>query len=112
MPSDVQVFVACLLSDDSWFVVGCVTYRDAGERLVGELAPELVPWLTGLQQPANFVPVTNEVLKEMARRGVSRDKLLTSLQLLGSELPGPTVRMLQWAANNKLPVKILSDCNR
>lgn len=86
--------------------------RDAGERLVGELAPELVPWLTGLEQPANFVPITNEVLKEMARRGVSRDKLLTSLQLLGSELPGPVISVLQWASNNGLPVKVLSDCNR
>jgi RNA polymerase II subunit A small phosphatase-like protein len=88
-----------------------LTNWDAGERVVGELAPELVPWLTGLEQPANFVPITNEVLKEMARRGVSRDKLLTSLQLLGSELPGPVINILQWASNNGLPVKVLSDCN-
>ena len=45
---------------------------DAGERLVEELAPELVPMLTAQEMPANFVPVTNAVLSEMARRGVSR----------------------------------------
>jgi hypothetical protein len=83
----------------------------SGERLVAELAPELVPWLASLEQPANFVPITNEVLKEMARRGVSRDKLLTTLQLLGAELPGATLRMLQWVKKQQLPVKVLSDCN-
>ena len=44
----------------------------AGERLVEKLAPELAPMLTALEMPANFVPVTNAVLSEMARRGVSR----------------------------------------
>jgi Putative Phosphatase len=57
------------------------------------------------------VPATNEVLSEMARRGVSRDKLLPSLQLLGAEVPGPVVRMLTWAVAQHLPVKVLSDCN-
>ncbi|KAF6263588.1 putative phosphatase-domain-containing protein [Scenedesmus sp. NREL 46B-D3] len=89
-----------------------LTDFDAGERLVSELAPELLPWLAGLQQPANFVPITNEVLQEMARRGVSRDKLLTQLQLLGSEMPPASVRMLRWAAQQGLPVRVLSDCNQ
>jgi hypothetical protein len=79
---------------------------------VSELAPELLPWLAGLQQPTNFVPITNEVLQEMARRGVSRDKLLTQLQLLGSEMPPASVRMLRWAAQQGLPVRVLSDCNQ
>ena len=78
---------------------------------MAELAPELVPWLASLEQPANFVPITNEVLKEMARRGVCRDKLLTTLQLLGAELPGATLRLLQWVKKQQLPVKVLSDCN-
>lgn len=37
----------------------------AGERLVGELAPELAPMLAALEMPANFVPTTNAVLAEM-----------------------------------------------
>ena len=46
-----------------------------GERLVGELAPELAPMLASLQMPANFVPMTNAVLQEMARKGITRDKV-------------------------------------
>lgn len=86
-------------------------WRRTGERVVGELAPELVPQLAALETPANFVPLTNDVLGEMQRRGVSRDKLLTTLQLLGGELPGGTVRMLQWAKKRRVDVKVLSDCN-
>jgi len=40
----------------------------AGERLVGELAPELAPMLAALEMPANFVPTTNAVLAEMQVR--------------------------------------------
>lgn len=47
----------------------------AGERLVGELAPELVPMLASLEMPANFIGMTNTVLAEMARRGITRDKV-------------------------------------
>lgn len=35
---------------------------------MGELAPELLPMLASVQMPANFVPLTNAVLAEMARR--------------------------------------------
>lgn len=82
-----------------------------GERLVEELAPELVPMLTALEMPANFVPVTNAVLSEMARRGVSRDKILATLRAMGSELPLGTLRMLQWAQRTGIDVRVLSDCN-
>lgn len=82
-----------------------------GERVVSELAPELLPWLQGMESPANFIPVTNEVLAEVARRGVSRDRLLAQLQQLGSELPAPMVTLLQWAKQQEMPVKVLSDCN-
>lgn len=34
---------------------------DCGERVVEELAPELLPMLKTLEMPANFVPATNEV---------------------------------------------------
>ncbi len=87
-------------------VQGC-----SGERLVEELAPELVPMLTALEMPANFVPVTNAVLSEMARRGVSRDKILATLRAMGSELPLGTLRLLQWAQRTGIDVRVLSDCN-
>jgi hypothetical protein len=78
---------------------------------VEELAPELAPMLTALEMPANFVPVTNAVLSEMARRGVSRDKMLGTLRTMGGELPLGTLRMLQWAQRTGVDVRILSDCN-
>lgn len=84
---------------------------DAGERVVSELAPELLPWLHGMESPANFIPVTNEILAEVARRGVSRDRLLMQLQQLGSELPAAMVDLLQWAKQQQMLVKVLSDCN-
>jgi hypothetical protein len=88
-----------------------LTDFDAGERLVGELAPELAPQLASLQMPANFVPLTNDVLSEMARRGVTRDALLAALQRMGAELPPASVRMLQAARARGVDVKVLSDCN-
>lgn len=48
---------ALLLCDFDKTLTDC----DAGERLVGELAPELAPQLASLQMPANFVPLTNAV---------------------------------------------------
>ena len=89
----------------------CTAVLSTGERVVSELAPELLPWLQGMESPANFIPVTNEILAEVARRGVSRDKLVSQLQALGSELPAPMVGLLQWAKQQQMPVKVLSDCN-
>lgn len=60
-----------------------------------ELAPELVPMLQSLEMPANFVPVTNAVLAEMARRGIGRQQILTALRNMGSELPQESVQMVQ-----------------
>lgn len=87
--------------------MGCYT----GERLVGDLAPELVPMLASLQQPANFVPLTNAVLAEMARRGISERSLVSTLQKMGAEIPQPSIQMLQWAAQQSIDVRIISDCN-
>lgn len=78
---------------------------------MGELAPELVPMLASLQQPANFVPLTNAVMAEVARRGVSEKKLVAALQKMGAEIPQPSVQMLQWAAQQSLDVRVISDCN-
>ena len=78
---------------------------------MGELAPELVPMLASLQQPANFVPLTNAVMAEMARRGVTEKKLVAALQRMGAEIPQPSVQMLQWAAQQSVDVQVISDCN-
>ena len=66
-----------------------------GERLVEELAPELVPMLQTIEMPANFVPVTNAVLAEMARRGIGRQDILTVLRQMGTELPEESVELIQ-----------------
>ncbi|KAA6419636.1 MAG: CTD small phosphatase 2-like [Trebouxia sp. A1-2] len=84
---------------------------DAGERLVEELAPELTPMLASLEMPANFVPVTNAVLAEMARRGIGRQQILTALRKMGTELPQDSVKMMQWAHQQGIDMRILSDCN-
>ena len=72
-----------------------LTRTAAGERLVEELAPELAPMLASLEMPANFVPATNAVLSEMARRGIGRQQMLTSLRHMGSDLPQESVDMIQ-----------------
>ncbi|EFN52947.1 hypothetical protein CHLNCDRAFT_137320 [Chlorella variabilis] len=84
---------------------------DAGERLCDELAPELTSLLSSLQMPANFVPVTNTVLSEMQRRGVSRDRLVSCLREMGREVPLAVQRMLQWSARRGMETVVLSDCN-
>lgn len=66
-----------------------------GEQLVEELAPELVPMLALLESPANFVPLTNAVLAEMARRGVGRQQILTTLRRMGQDLPEGSVNMMK-----------------
>lgn len=60
-----------------------------------ELAPELTPMLASQEMPANFVPVTNAVLAEMARRGIGRQQILTALRKMGTELPQDSVKMMQ-----------------
>jgi H2-forming N5,N10-methylenetetrahydromethanopterin dehydrogenase-like enzyme len=51
------------------------------------------------------------VLGEMARRGVSRDRLLATLRAMGGELPAGSARLLRWAARAGVDVRVLSDCN-
>lgn len=65
--------------------------------MVEQLAPELLPMLVGLETPSNAIPITNSLLSEVQRRGVSRDALLTTLQQLGSELPPATAELLRVA---------------
>lgn len=83
----------------------------AGERLLEELAPELLPMLAGVRMPANFVPITNTLLAELQRRGVGRQRLLWTLRTLGCELPTAVEAVLRRATAAKVPVHVMSDCN-
>ena len=67
--------------------------------------------LAALQQPANFVPLTNAVLSEMARRGISRDKILMALRKMGEEVPAASLELLRWAAEENIELRVISDCN-
>ena len=55
------------------------------ERVVEALAPELLPSLVGQgsEPGGDALPLTNSLLEEMQRRGVSRDQLLAALQVTG-----------------------------
>jgi hypothetical protein len=47
----------------------------------------------------------------MARRGISRDRILSTVRSLGAELPPATSQMLRWAYGRGIDVRVLSDCN-
>lgn len=70
-----------------------------------ELAPELAPMLASIEMPANFVPLTNAVMAEMARRGVGRQQILTVLHNMGQELPKASVNMIKVGTHANLPCK-------
>ncbi|KAG2422865.1 hypothetical protein HXX76_015697 [Chlamydomonas incerta] len=88
-----------------------LTDCDAGEAVVEQLAPELLPMLIGLDPRQSFIPITNTILSEIQRRGVSRDQLLTTLQQLGAEIPLATTEMLRMMHGAGIDVRILSDAN-
>lgn len=88
-----------------------LTDCDAGEAVVEQLAPELLPMLIGLDPRQSYVPITNTILSEIQRRGVSRDQLLTTLQQLGAEIPLATTEMLRMMHGAGIDVRILSDAN-
>ncbi len=89
----------CCVSNAPW------SWLCAGERLCDELAPELTSLLSQIEMPANFVPVTNTVLSEMQRRGVSRDDIQTVLRKMGQEVPPASVRMLQVGTMGKAGIR-------
>jgi len=86
---------------------------DTGERVVEHLAPELLPMLVGQPEgPCNFIPITNTLLAELQRRGVSRDQLITTLHELGAnEMPAAMVHLLKLVQERGADTRILSDCN-
>ena len=86
---------------------------DAGERVMEQLAPELLPMLVGLDASTSSLPITNTLLAELQRRGVSRDTLLSSLHALGaSEVPAATLELLRFARQHgSASVRLLADAN-
>ena len=87
----------CHLVVHAWKLIAQTWLLLTGERLVGELAPELLPMLATLEMPADFVPMTNTILAEMQRRGIGRDQILTELQKMGQEFPSASLQLLQVA---------------
>ncbi|KAG1661655.1 hypothetical protein FOA52_007536 [Chlamydomonas sp. UWO 241] len=82
---------------------------DVTERLVEALAPELLPMLLGTDPSSNSLPLTNTLMAELQRRGVSRDQLLQCLQDLGQELPAGALAALATAkASRRAEVRLLA----
>ncbi|KXZ54403.1 hypothetical protein GPECTOR_5g59 [Gonium pectorale] len=97
----------CIVTDFDKTLTDC----DAGEAVTEQLAPELLPMLVGLDPAQSFIPITNTILGEMQRRGVSRDALLTTLQQLGAEMPLASRELLRMMHGAGIDVRVLSDCN-
>eukprot|EP00955_Chlamydomonas_euryale_P022817 240884-Chlamydomonas_euryale.AAC.1 len=64
--------------------------------------------LVGTDPLSDGLPLTNTLLAELQRRGVSRDQLLSTLQELGGELPAGAVRALRAAKSRHAGVRVLS----
>ncbi len=88
-----------------------LTDWDSAERLVDEISPELTSLLSSVESLANFIPMTNTVLSEMHRRGVTRDKIVQVLTDMGKEVPKGSVALLRYAISCGVDCRILSDCN-
>ena len=89
-----------------------VTTANANEALFGNLVPELLPLLDGIEASESAVPATNNVLTQMQLRGVSRDTLVAALRDLGQRIiPEESVRAVKLAGRLRADVSILSDCN-
>ncbi len=95
---------------------------DAGERLVEQLAPELLPMMVRaadddgddgvLADPAAAcasLPLTNSLLSEVQRRGVSRDELLAALRSIGAgEVPAGAGALLRALRQAGVDVRVVS----
>ena len=85
---------------------------DIGEEVVGAVAPELAPQLGTLQMPACFLPLTNAVMAEAARRGVTAGDVVSAARRAGAAgLPGGGADALRAAAAAGASVHVLSDAN-
>jgi 2,3-diketo-5-methylthio-1-phosphopentane phosphatase len=88
-----------------------ITDFDAAERLCDELCPELTSLLSAVEELACYVPMTNTVLSEMHRRGVSRDAIVRTLTKMGAEVPDGSRRLVRTARVKGIEVRVLSDAN-
>ena len=89
-----------------------LTHGDIGEEVVADLAPELVPLLQSIQMPANFIPLTNAVLAEAARRGVPAAAWAATAAAVGGRgLAAGGAATLRALASARVPSAILSDAN-
>lgn len=88
-----------------------ITDWDAAERLCDDLCPELTSLLSAVDELACYVPMTNTVLSEMTRRGVSRDAIVRALASQGADVPEGTRRLLRLARSNRVDCYVLSDAN-
>ena len=88
-----------------------ITDFDAGERLCDELCPELTSLLSTVEELACHIPMTNTVLSEMQRRGVSRDAIVQTLTKMGAEVPDGSRKLFRTARANGVEAHVLSDAN-
>jgi 2,3-diketo-5-methylthio-1-phosphopentane phosphatase len=88
-----------------------ITDFDAAERLCDELCPELTSLLSAVEEMACYVPMTNTVLSEMHRRGVSRDAIVRTLTMMGGEVPDGSRRLVRAARVKGIEARVLSDAN-
>lgn len=88
-----------------------ITDFDAAERLCDELCPELTSLLHTVEELACYVPMTNTVLSEMHRRGVSRDAIVRTLTSMGADVPDGSRRLVRAARAMGIEVRVLSDAN-
>eukprot|EP01026_Neomeris_dumetosa_P014114 TRINITY_DN1505_c0_g1_i7.p1 TRINITY_DN1505_c0_g1~~TRINITY_DN1505_c0_g1_i7.p1 ORF type:complete len:768 (+),score=127.00 TRINITY_DN1505_c0_g1_i7:156-2459(+) len=82
------------------------------ERLTGELAGELLAMIASFDgSQARSIQINNSVLSEMARRGVSKDRILTMLRIMGSEIHQSVKKLIRFAHRKQKDVYITSDSN-
>lgn len=111
---DEETIYAHILPSETMMVMDfdkTLTDWDAAERLVDEISPELTSLLSSVESLANFIPMTNTVLSEMHRRGVTRDKIVQVLTNMGKEVPKGSIALLRYAISCGVDCRILSDCN-
>lgn len=114
MGPDDEVLYSHILPSETMMVMDfdkTLTDWDSAERLVDEISPELTSLLSSVETLANFIPMTNTVLSEMHRRGVTRDKIVQVLTEMGKEIPKGSISLLRHAISCGVDCRILSDCN-
>lgn len=86
---------------------------DALEKIIGMMAPDILPMWTSIHQPQNFVPMTNAVFGAMQRRGISEETILAAIRKIATHNfpPGSVATLRHAKALPNTRLVILSDCN-